>query len=248
MHRSEAQWYSTRIGIDMPIAAYGHAGPALLMLPTATADYLEYERYHLIQDLGHHIDNGRLRIYSINNITKWALFDHGMPGWQRTALLAAYDDYIVSEVLPWIRINSGDPWIQPVIAGISIGAYSAANTFFKHPDVLRGLIAISGTYDIAYYLDGYFDDNLYFNNPGSYLPNLHDDWHLSRMRQDAIILSSGQGAYEEPGHTIHLSNMLNDKGVNHWLDLWGYDVAHDWPWWPKMLDHYVHKLYEARVW
>ncbi|MCK7528711.1 MAG: hypothetical protein MZV64_69715 [Ignavibacteriales bacterium] len=27
----------------------------------------------------------------------------------------------------------------------------------------------------------------------------------------------------------HLSNILNSRGVKHWLDLWGYDQPHDWP-------------------
>jgi len=32
----------------MEIAVYGHYGYALLMFPTAAADYLEYERFQLI--------------------------------------------------------------------------------------------------------------------------------------------------------------------------------------------------------
>ena len=38
MERHEARWYSERLGLDMPIIRYGHAGIPLLMYPTAGAD------------------------------------------------------------------------------------------------------------------------------------------------------------------------------------------------------------------
>ena len=37
---------------EMPIAAYGHYGFTLLLVPTAGADYLEYERFGLIDAIG----------------------------------------------------------------------------------------------------------------------------------------------------------------------------------------------------
>ena len=33
------------------------------------------------------------------------------------------------------------------------------------PDVFRGVIAMSGSYDVRAYLKGHYDDNVYFNNP-----------------------------------------------------------------------------------
>ncbi|MCW5853017.1 MAG: esterase family protein [Anaerolineae bacterium] len=227
----------------MPIVAYGHWGPPLLMLPTAAADYLEYERFGMIQALAPFIDAGRLRVYSINSVLRWSLLDYGQAPYIKAALLTAYDQYIAEEVVPWIRTYSQDPFAWPVITGISMGAYLAANTFLKHSDILRGLIAFSGTYDIRSYFGGYHDDNVYFNNPAEYLPNLNDDYHLSRLRDRSIILYTGQGPHEDPGRTYHLSNMLNAKGIQHWLDVWGHDVAHDWPWWLKAMPIYANRLF-----
>jgi esterase/lipase superfamily enzyme len=48
MQREIHQWYSPRLNKDMEIAVYGHYGFALLMFPTAAADYLEYERFQLL--------------------------------------------------------------------------------------------------------------------------------------------------------------------------------------------------------
>ena len=44
-------WYSDRLQKEMPIAVYGHYGFALLLVPTAAADYLEYERFQLIDSI-----------------------------------------------------------------------------------------------------------------------------------------------------------------------------------------------------
>ena len=33
--------------------------------------------------------------------------------------------------------------------------------------------------------------------------------------------------------------LLQRKGIPHNLDLWGYDVPHDWPTWRKMLPAFV---------
>ena len=41
---------------------------------------------------------------------------------------------------------------------------------------------MSGAFDIHQFLDGYYDDDCYFNNPPDFIPNLTDDWFLSRYR------------------------------------------------------------------
>ena len=34
------------------------------------------------------------------------------------------------------------------------------------------------------------------------------------------------------------------KSINQsiFIDVWGYDVDHDWPWWYKMVEYYVPQL------
>ena len=53
MERSTTSWHSPNLNMDMPLVAYGHAGQPFLMLPTAAADYLEYERFHLVDAIRH---------------------------------------------------------------------------------------------------------------------------------------------------------------------------------------------------
>lgn len=242
MERRTTSWFSHRLGMEMPLVAYGHAGPPLLMFPTAAADYLEYERFYLVDSIKYFIESGKIRAYSINSVNRHSLLnDKASPQW-KAELLTRYDGYITQEVLPLIRNECGQG-ARPLTTGASLGAFLAANCYFRHPDLFRGTIAMSGSYDIRSYLSGYHDDNVYFNNPMQYLSHLDDDYHLPILRRaDSIVILSGQGAYEAPERSRQLSALLNSKGIPNVLDLWGHDVDHDWPWWRKMLPYYLGKF------
>lgn len=245
MRRETTSWYSHNLNMDMPLVAYGHAGYPLLMFPTAAADYLEYERFYLVDAIKDFIEAGLIRAYSINSVNKYSLLNReSHPAW-KMEMMQRYDRYIMEEVLPLIRNECGQD-AKPLTTGASLGAFLAANTYFKHSDNFRGTIAMSGSYDIYNYLDkGYYDDNVYFNNPSMYLPKLNDDYHLPRLQNaDSIVIVSGQGNYEAPDRSRDLSSILHSKGIPHMLELWGHDVGHDWPWWRKMLPYYLGKFCE----
>ena len=241
MERRITSWYSHNLGMDMPLVAYGHAGYPLLMFPTAAADFLEYERFHLVNAIRPLIEAGRVRAYSINSVNRYSLLNEQAPPPLKAVLLSRYDRDITDEVLPLIRQDSGG--LPPLTTGASLGAYLSANAYFRHPDVLGGTIPMSGSYDVRSWFDGYYDDNVYFNNPVQYLQNLDDDYFLPKLRQaDAVVILSGQGAYEAPERSRQLSGILNWKGIPHHLDIWGPDVNHDWPWWRKMLPYWLGRL------
>lgn len=242
MRRATTSWYSQNLQMEMPIVAYGHAGRPLLMFPTAAADYLEYERFQLIDSIRPFIDAGAIRAYSINSVNRHSLLNKGAHPAYKVEMLTRYDRYVTDEVLPLIRNECGGE-AMPLTTGASLGALLAANTYFKHSDIFSGTIAMSGSYDIYNYLENHFDDNVYFNNPMMYLRNLEDEYHLPRLRRaDAIVIVTGQGAYEAPDRSRDLSRLLHSKGIPHRLEVWGHDVRHDWDWWRKMLPHYLGEL------
>jgi esterase/lipase superfamily enzyme len=239
MRREITSWFSNNLGMDMPVVSYGHAGQPLLMFPTAAADFLEYERFYLVDAIKDFIESGQIRAYSINSVNKYSLLNkESHPGW-KVEMMTRYDRYVTDEVIPFIR-NEAGPDARPITTGASLGALLAANTYFKHSDLFRGTIAMSGSYDIYNYLESYYDENVYYNNPAMYMKNLDDHYHLPRLRQgDFTVIVSGQGAYEAPEGSRELSGILNSKGIPHRLELWGHDVNHDWPWWRKMLPYYL---------
>ena len=73
MRRDTTSWFSHNLNMEMPLVAYGHAGYPLLMFPTAAADYLEYERFYLVDAIKWFIENGLIRAYSINSVNKYSL-------------------------------------------------------------------------------------------------------------------------------------------------------------------------------
>ncbi len=238
-------WHSPRLGLDMPIVSYGYAGHPLLLLPTAQADFLENERFYLIKAIEQYIFEGKVRVFSIDSINRLAWMNRDIPIPASARRHALYARYIEDEVVPHIRRVTNDWDARIAISGASFGAFHAANQFFRRPDLFDTLIAMSGFYDLGPdYLEGYSDDNVYFNNPMSYLANMSDHGTLEMIRHQCDIhIVTGRGAYEAPHCSEKLSKLLWDKGIWHNLDMWGHDVNHDWPWWRRMLDHYVgHRL------
>ena len=124
--------------MEMPLVAYGYSGQTLLMLPTAAADYLEYERFYLVDSIKPVIEAGKIRAYSINSVNKWSLLNKEMPPKLKAELLTRYDRYITEEVLPLIRNENDESVSRPMTTGASLGAYLAANEYFKHPDLFHG--------------------------------------------------------------------------------------------------------------
>lgn len=227
----------------MPVVVYGHFGQPLLLFPTAAADCEEYERFGLIDAIAEHIDSGRVKVFSINSINRESWMNEHLHPADRARRQVAYDGYVAEEVAPFIASHCRTPDIAIAVSGASFGAFHAANTLFKHPSRFRTLIAMSGSYDIRPYCDGYYDDNCYFNNPVDYLSRLEDPDILGQLRQCRILILTGQGAWEAPHRSRDLSVVLSGKGIPHHLDVWGHDVDHDWPWWRKMLNVYIPKLF-----
>lgn len=244
MPRRLEGWRSPTLGLDMPVVSYGHRGHPLLLFPTAAADYLECERFFLIKSIEPAIMAGRVRVISIESINRYAWMDRQLPAREQGRRQALYSGYVENELVPWIRDMCGDRGARIATSGASFGGFHSANAFFRRPDLFDTVIAMSGFYDLGPdYLKGYSDDNCFYNNPAWYLPNLSGHY-LDLLRSACrIAIVSGQGAYEAPECSRVLSRLLDGRGVPHLLDLWGQDVNHDWPWWRRMLPHYVDKFW-----
>lgn len=240
MNREIHEWHSPRLNKNMEIAMYGHFGFALLLLPTAAADFLEYERFHLISVLEPYIDAGKVKVFSINSINSEAWLNNKMQPRHKAIRHQQFNGYVENEVVPFIQMHAGGAETPIITSGASLGALHAANLCFRRPDLFAGTIAMSGVYDLTSYTKGYYDEDVYFNSPCHYLPNLNDDFNLTRLRRmQHIHILSGSGDYEDPEASRHLSNILAGKGIPHELDIWGPDMRHDWPTWRAMLPYYV---------
>ena len=77
MQRVIESWHSPSLNKPMEIVTYGYYGFPLLMFPTAAADYLEYERFYVIDAIKDPIESGKVKVFSINSLS-FFLFDSVM--------------------------------------------------------------------------------------------------------------------------------------------------------------------------
>jgi esterase/lipase superfamily enzyme len=239
MMRHLTGWYSERLGKDMPVAVYGNYGFALLLVPTAAADYLEYERFQLIDSISHFINSGKVKVFSINSINNESWLNNHMDPRHKVIRHQQFNHYVYEEVIPFIKTNTSHE-TPIIICGASFGALHSMNLFLKRPDLINGVIGMSGVYDLTEYTKGYFDDDVYYNSPQHYMPNLTDHHVLEQIRRsNHIHIFSGSGDYEDPSASHSFGNILYSKGINYELDIWGQEWKHDWDTWRNMLPHYL---------
>jgi esterase/lipase superfamily enzyme len=89
----------------MPIAVYGHYGFALLLVPTAAADFLEYERFQLIDAIGPFINSGKVKVFSINSINNESWMNNNVEPRTKIVRHQQFNDYVYEEVIPFIRTH-----------------------------------------------------------------------------------------------------------------------------------------------
>lgn len=222
--------------MDMPIVRYGHAGPALLLFPTWQSDHRESEQRGLIDAAADLLSAGRAQIFCIDSISPYAWCDEDVTVPEKVRRQALHSSYVENEVVPFIRGAIGDQTARIAVGGASFGAFFATNALFRRPDLFGALLAMSGFYDLEDKLGGYRHEQAYFNNPTWFVPNLPEGSELELLRSATRIeLMTGQGAHELPVASVRFARVLASKAIPHRLDLWGTEMAHDWPTWRRMI-------------
>ncbi len=150
---------------------------------------------------------------------------------ERARNYAWYDKMLAEELMPWASWETGVSRVAT--AGCSFGAYHATNFGLKHPHKTRYIFNMGGAFDIKIFTEGYFDDNVYFNNPSDFLPNGWNDW----FREVFVVLGTGSWDICLDAN-LKMAKLLESKGLPHWLDI-RHEALHDWPVWKEMFPHYL---------
>ena len=248
MHIEEHKWHSPALGREMALKIYGHWGDPYIVFPCSRGRYFDYEGLGMIGALAAFIDGGKIKLFCVDSVDSQSWYDFSISPAERNARHEVYDDYITREVVAFIRDHCRQPEARPMTNGCSMGAYHALNVFLKHPDLFRGTIALSGLYRLdrpEFNLTGSDLPAVYFNSPLTYLAALTDPGLLEQLRQGTIIVCAGQGAWDEEAleDTRRLAAICREKSIPAWIDIWGHDVNHDWPWWYKQMNYFLDKLY-----
>ena len=248
MHIEEHNWYSSHLGRQMALKVYGHWGEPMIVFPCSRGRYFDYEGMGMIEQIAHFIDGGKIKLFCVDSVDEESWYNFEISPADRNARHEAYDQYIVAEVIPFIRDHCDSMDKRIMANGCSMGAYHAVNFFLKHPDLFSGTIALSGLYRLDRNEFGLSDDDMadvYYNSPIHYLPGLSDESYLAAYRSSRIIVCVGQGAWEEEAvfDTRDLDTIFRQKEIPARIDYWGHDVNHDWPWWYKQMNHFLSELY-----
>jgi esterase/lipase superfamily enzyme len=236
MHREYIKWWSPNLGREMEMLVFGHAGTPVLVFPSSMGRFHEWEDFKMVEACRYQLENGYNQFFCVDSVDGESFYNRHADPYTRMMRHRQYDAYIRDEVIPFMRDRAMNGRV--VATGASFGAYHALNVTLKYPGQFVKLIAMSGKYDIRNFMDGFYDDNVYFNNPVDYLPGLNDHNFLERIRSVDIRLVAGDADIcLEAGK--HFSGILFNKGIPHQMDVWGHGVVHDWPEWRNMLQKHL---------
>ena len=210
---------------------YGHAGYPVIIFPTTMGRYYESKDFKLIESASWYLEQGLIQLYCPDSIDKDSWYNKSIHPADRVRNHAWYDKFLIDELVNGIRIEKSIPKVA--VAGASFGGYHAANFAFKHPESVSHMFSMSGAFDIKMFMDGHYDDNVFYNNPVDFLPgsNHPDLWNMN------IVLGVGEWDICLDANK-HMSHLLNSKGINHWYDERKW-AEHDWPIWRDMFPHYL---------
>jgi esterase/lipase superfamily enzyme len=225
------------------VAAYGHWGRPVLAFPAERGDAGEFERRRMVGAIGDLIEAGRVKLYCVDSFDAESWSNTSIPLEERARRHHVYESWILDHVVPFIRHDSGGA-SELIACGCSLGAFHAANFALERADVFPLAICMSGNYDPSAW-DGWGErgDAAYFNNPMDYVAHLGGD-HLEWLRgQVSLLLVCGQGQWEDTTGSLEATRrfaaLLESKGIRCEMDLWGFDVAHDWPSWRAQFAHHL---------
>lgn len=230
------RWWTPHLSRDFEMLVFGEGhGMPLILFPTSFGNFRQNKDFKLTDACSAYVDSGRVTIYCPDAIDLDSFYNKQIHPADRMKTHMAFENVITHDVFDHARRECSVHRVG--VCGASLGAYHAANIAFRHPDAVSNLITLSGAFDISDFFGGYYDDNIYFNSPYDYLPNVPDPWRYNHMK---IIL--GTGEWDNTRHeSFRLSQILSAKGIHHLLDdrKW---CGHDWNYWRDMLPHYLSML------
>jgi esterase/lipase superfamily enzyme len=236
MRRDYHKWFSPRLGRDMEMLVYGHGGLSAVVFPTSQGRFYEFEDRGMVDAIRWKIDNGEVQLFCVDSVDAESWYNRNVgPRW-RIARQVQYDEYIIQEVIPLVKKLNWSP--KRAAIGCSFGGYHAVTMALRHPDVFTAFLSMSGAFDMDSFLGGYYDQDVYFNQPTHFIPGMSDPWFLDRYRQNTYVLATGvhDQCWDQ---NERMAGIMRTKGIPVKLDVWGDNARHDWPWWQRMVQTYL---------
>jgi esterase/lipase superfamily enzyme len=234
MQEKYVKYYSHILNKDIEILISGHWGQPVLMFPTSMGGFNQNKDFGLIDSVGDLIEAGNIKTFNVETIDNQSFYDDNISAETKVYNYELYTTFLKNELVPAIQKECGVHRI--IVAGCSFGGYHSTNFAFKYPDLVSGLISMSGAFSIKNFVGGFYNDNVYFNDPLDYMANA-ESWRYNHMK---IIL--GTSDWDScKGSNLAMSALLGSKGIDHWYDEKRW-ADHDWPLWKMTFPEYIRKV------
>jgi esterase/lipase superfamily enzyme len=208
------------------VLVYGHRGRPVLVFPSQQRTRYEWEEHGMVDAVADLIDAGRVKLYCVDSWDSATWHDEWLPREERARRHEAYERWLLEHVVP--LVGGG----EMITAGVSMGAFHAANLTLRRPDLFPLALCFSGIYDVSRIGWGERGDAVYFNNPVDYVGG-------GDGSPASLLLVVGRGRWEDTTGALEQAErfaaLLAAKGIRHELDVWGEDSPHDWPAWRAQL-------------
>lgn len=241
--------YSHFLNRDMEFKVYGNSGKPFVVFPSQDGKFYDFENQGMVECVKDFIEQGKLQLFCIQSVDEESWSSKGNQH-ERIMIHERWFSYVCDEFIPRLyqihnELAHENYTDKIMTTGCSMGGYHAVNFFLRRPDIFGGCLSLSGLFHASYFFENYNDETIYFNSPTDFLPNL-DIHHpyVDLYRSSQIIICCGQGAWEDEAKAdaIHLKSQFNRLDVNSWVDLWGFDVNHDWPWWRIQFPYFMERI------
>ena len=242
--------YSGYLERDMEFKVYGHAGIPFIVFPCQNGRFFDFENRGMIDTVAEKIEEGKLQLFCVDCVDEETWSAEGGDYHGRIMWHEQWFHYLCEEFLPRLHQIHGETdensYVGKVmLTGASMGGYHAVNFYLRRPDLFGGCLSLSGLFHAGYFFPNYNDSDIYNNSPIDFIGNMSPEhpW-ADKYRHGKLVICCGQGAWEDEAKKDSqiLKEQFERLNVPVWIDFWGEDVIHDWPWWQTQFPYFIEKI------
>ena len=224
--------------LPAPVAVtrWGHYGTPLALFASAGGDALEPERLGLIGSLAPLVEAGRLKVYAVEGTAMRILLTAAPPAAARVQAQRAFDDWVATGLVALVRRDCHSDALELLAGGCAFGAASALKALLHAPQLFRGCLGLSGTYDLLPWIAPAPAPPEF--SPLQWLAQL-PEVVLARLRQRQLMLACTEGDYDDAAATAAVVGALRERGVPTGTEVWGPEHAFGFETWRVMLPRFL---------
>jgi esterase/lipase superfamily enzyme len=226
------------------VTRWGHFGMPVVLFASGGGDSLEAERLPIIAALAPLLDAGKIKVYAVDGTAMRVLLAGTAAPDVRLQTQQAFDEWIVTGLGAHVRRDCENDAVELLTCGCALGAASALQALLRDPQLIRGAIGLSGTYDLLPWLtagQAWSADagGSAAVSPPQWLAQLPDGAQLDRLRQRPVTLACTAGDYDDAPATDAMAQQLRGRGIATRTDVWGPQFHFGFSSWCQMLPRFV---------